>query len=118
MSWLTWTMVAAGRMAPKNSPWAQADRLPLGDVGDEHAGADDVMKGCTGLLKRGLNGAEGLHGLKVRVARANDASRSGRGRACDECVLADANGAGVADSTASHGPSLERLIRASLMRRA
>ena len=40
-----------------------ADRLPVGDVGDEHAGTDNVMKRCACLLERGLNSAEGLHGL-------------------------------------------------------
>jgi hypothetical protein len=55
------------------------------------------MKRCIRLLERGLNGSEGLHGLQVRVARADDAGRSDRGRAGDEDVLADANGAGVAD---------------------
>ena len=74
-----------------------ADRLPLGDVGDVDACADDVMKGSARLLERGLDGAEGLNSLKIRVAWADDARRRDRGCAGDEDVLADANGAGVAD---------------------
>ena len=74
-----------------------ADRLPLGDVGDIDAGADDVMKGCARLLECGLDGAEGLNGLKVRVARTDDARWRYRGCAGDEDLLADANRTGVAD---------------------
>ena len=107
-----------------------ADRLPLGDVGNEHASADDVMKRRTGLLECGLDSAEGLHGLKVRIARADDAGRSDRGRASDENVLADANGAGVADdglpwpaagdvdSRVTHAKSLTVEERRTLRRRA
>ena len=39
------------------------DRLPLGDVGDEHTGTDNVMKRCACLLESGLDGTESLNGL-------------------------------------------------------
>jgi len=74
------------------------DRLPLGDVGDEHAGANNVIKRSTGLRERSLNGAEGLHGLEVRIAKADDALRSDRSRAGDKDVLTDVNRAGIADN--------------------
>ena len=74
------------------------DLLPVADVDDVHARADDVFQARPRLLERRGDVPERLHGLGVRIALADDLSvRSGRGGARDVDDVADADGARVAD---------------------
>ncbi len=45
----TTTMVAAGRIAGEEFAVNAADRFPVFDVGEIHAGADDVVERCAGF---------------------------------------------------------------------
>jgi len=69
ISCLTSTIVAAGRILAKYSPW-RGQWLPLGDVGDEHACADNIAELSAGLSESSLNVLNGLNGLGVSIACA------------------------------------------------
>jgi hypothetical protein len=71
----------------------EADLFPVFGVGDEHAGADDIGEGGTGLIEGGFDDAEDGAGLVGggEVFGANGAS------AGDVDEVADAYGAGEAD---------------------
>ena len=72
MSDFTSIMLVAGRMLPKNSPWARPTFSPIGNVGDIDASAHDVTQGRSRLRQSGFDVTNGLHGLKVGVVPAND----------------------------------------------
>ncbi len=67
--------------------------LPVFGVGEEDAGAIDVLDGAAGVLERGGDDVEGLFGLLGDVAFVR-ADGAGAG---DMDVVADADGAGEAD---------------------
>src|SRR5437660_376561 len=64
----------------KNFSVSFADFLPVGDIGDKHARADDVIQAGTGLLQSRTNVLQGLHGLRVYVTNADDIAIRSCGR--------------------------------------
>jgi hypothetical protein len=76
-----------------------SDRLPLGNVRHEHAGAHHVLQSRPGPLERAANVRENLHGLRVRIV-ATDKPSIGPGsrRSCDKYLGAHPDGARVSDN--------------------
>src|SRR5262249_11295553 len=74
-----------------------SDLSPIGDPRDVDPGADDVFQTPPSLFDRGSHVAEGLDGLSVRVARADDVSAgTGRRGARDVDDVADPHRSRVA----------------------
>jgi hypothetical protein len=75
-----------------------ADRLPLRDVGDVHAGAHDVAEGRARRGQRARYVGDRLSRLRVRVTLADDrAIGAGRRRSGHEHPVPDAHRARIAD---------------------
>ncbi len=87
------TMVLAGRMVLKTSPWARPISSPVLCAGEEHAGADDVLEAGAGLGEGFLDEAEDDAGL-LGGGEIFSAYRAGAGDVDD---VADANSAREAD---------------------
>ena len=97
MSCFTSTIVAAGRIVANASPWSAADRFPVGDPRDVHPRPDHVLQSGTGTRQGGANRRQGLHGLRVGIALADQARRRHGRAAGDKYERPDPHGPGVAD---------------------
>ena len=97
-------MVLAGRMSRKNSPWAfpiSCQRL-MSVV--KVASAHHVLEPRARLGQGGLDVLQGLHGLRVGIARAHEVSIPVQGRGAGHVdVGTHAHGAGVADDRLPRG---------------
>ncbi len=78
----TATIVAAGRISPKTSPWTADTAAESADVGDEHPGPHDIGQGEPALGQGPLDDREDRPGLARDVARMQRRPvRPGIGRA-------------------------------------
>ena len=57
-----------GTNLPKKLAVGFANFLPIGNVRDEHAGANDIVQRTSRPLQRALNVLERLNGLRVGIA--------------------------------------------------
>ena len=57
-----------------------ANFFPIGDVGHEHAGADDVFQRSSGPLQSAFDVLERLNGLRIGIASDELAIQASRGR--------------------------------------
>ena len=56
-------MVAAGRIVAEELAMDAADGFPVFDVGEKHAGADNVVEGCAGFSESFFGDGEDAAGL-------------------------------------------------------
>jgi hypothetical protein len=93
-----------GADSGKNFTVGAADFFPVRDVHDIKASAHHVVEGGAGFEQGGFDIFDGLQGLDVNIANADDiAVGSGGGRAGDGDDVADTHGSGIADDGLPRG---------------
>src|SRR5580704_14560354 len=104
----------AGRRADgsKNFAVSAADFFPVGDVHDIKASAYNVVKGGAGFEQGGLTILDGLQGLDVDIADADDiAVGASGGGAGDGNDVADTHGSRIANDGLPGGTAGNVLTR-------